>query len=265
MSKKSKFLIIFLAAVIILSLCAGLLLPNNSIVPGKKKAAFGGVSALNNISLIHPNYSGQSAYIGDGYRLFNDYTPPGEVHLSYSGVNYYNVIDDSEKDNHDYLIVDFDLHMQNYDSKLTPYLQFYNGNNVGTRERLKITNKGDNILIEKLEKSTVLRDIVVEGNDVHLTYVYDFTTQGKSTILTYINGKYFCKLNPYGDKGVYCYLRFRFHVFENDYIQSDGFADVTNFTAYSFKNGYNGAIAELFKDHSINLKDCTDSILFERE
>ena len=85
------------------------------------------------------------------------------------------------------------------------------------------------------------------------------------TIDVYLNGIYigFFNYNPEVDS--FSYLRFYIGTIGS--LDSDYNVNIDNFTVATFGNGngeYSGAISEAARNSSINLTECADSVLFNK-
>ena len=271
MKKSIKVITVVMSLLLIISLLLGVASQVSNIVPGSVQyAEFGGVSPILH-SVAYQSDSGDFTQIEGGHLFsFGDDITASEIYISYmyevDGVF-------KNESSPEYLTFDFDIALDGYESKLLPYLLFFDGSkNVGTTQIVILSSEGDNTLVEYQDNGVVKKSRVYLDDVLHFTYVYNFTDVNaggmvRPEVNVYINGVFFENYYPCGgDVRVTKFLNhFRFHTPKKYCKVREGGFKLTNVECNYFSQGYEGAITELFESHLIKLQDCTDSILFGKD
>ncbi len=172
-------------------------------------------------------------------------------------------------DTFDYMTIDFDVWT---DSNFFDYMIFrFQGKDESESASfdklpyLVIVNNGNSYLASSYETDIPLKTISVPSEKVHITYVIDNASLYARTRI-YVNGEYLCgNLSLLSD--TMSEINFLRVYFSSGFVDDGRSVCFDNFVVSTFGSGneaYTGAISELFGDTSINLAECVDSVLYNK-
>ena len=266
-NKKYKFIIIFLSCILILSAAVSVLAflgkSNSYDEPkfgGMELARFefdrtfekiGSVGYLTSGNIVTSMRDG-SFIEGcvDGLRVNFEYSNGGDQYVRFKLPEETLVSDFS------YITVDFDVF--NSENGTTVYSLFRDGetgSGLGTQSVFFTFNK-DNLNFGTSHDITSIQNT----GWLHITYVYQFINDGSVNMQIYADGKFVQSIEnmiTFANSNV----DNSFEAFTISGNPSN--LIIQNIVINGFENGYEGVISRLFENKAINLKDCTDSILYE--
>ena len=166
------------------------------------------------------------------------------------------------KSTFEYMTIDFDVWSDTqYFSRMAFKLQGKDseGNTVNEQTYYEIYRYEGRVYLAYYESNLI--DICEIGDRVHLTFVI---SRVDSKIKLYVDGEYKHTNNYKSDMESLIYLR---AYFGQGFVEEGCFVNFDNFTVSTFGEAtgtYTGAIRSAYNDTSINLTECADSVLYNK-
>ena len=167
------------------------------------------------------------------------------------------------KEDYDYITIDFDISTETqYFYRMTFKIQgkdFFGNQTVDDYPYFEIIRRDGEYYLCIYDGGIV--DICTFENASHITFVID--TKDNLTKL-YLDGEYIYEKENNQNLEYLVYLR---AYFPSGFVEDGCSVDFDNYTVSTFGNGdgtYSGAIDRAFNDRSINLTECVDSVLYNK-